>query len=86
MGAISNNLEPILTDYIYHKNKKGKPCQNGSALKETIKLLISNLFFEIFSWFKSNDVFALNLNLFTCLWISSHSGFSIYILECSKAY
>ena len=22
-----HNLKPILTDYIYHKNKKGKPCE-----------------------------------------------------------
>jgi len=26
------NLKPILTDYIYHKNEKGKTLKNGFSL------------------------------------------------------
>ena len=59
---------------------------NGFTLQKTIKMISLILLFEIFPCFKSHDVSALNFNLFTCLWITSHSGFPVYILKCSKTY
>jgi len=36
------NLEPILSDYIYHKNEKGKPCKMDLPV---FKNDITNIFY-----------------------------------------
>jgi hypothetical protein len=28
----NNNLKPTLVHYIYHKNRKGKPCKKDSSI------------------------------------------------------
>ncbi len=47
---------------------------------------MENFLFKIFPRLKRNRIFALNFDFFTCLRITSHSGFSINLFECSKTH